>query len=172
MYDKVLSEVGNFRALQYRSPVFWLLLAMLVTQYFIVRPKSNTLALINSLNWTLPCMSYSNKKRSNTKTRWPSLCRALGRLLPERAVAGVRRDCRRRRTLPQRRENLPRLPSRPSRPSRPCGNGIGSPCTGRPSAGGSPGTCRPSTPQTARSGSCMMTATASGMICPARPGAN
>jgi len=33
LYDKVLSEVGNFRL-------------MLVTQYFIVRPKSNTLALI------------------------------------------------------------------------------------------------------------------------------
>jgi hypothetical protein len=28
---------------------------MLVTQYFIVRPKSNTPALIKSLNWTLPC---------------------------------------------------------------------------------------------------------------------
>jgi hypothetical protein len=45
--DKVLSEVGNFRP-------------MLVTQYFIVRPKSNTLALSKSLNWTLPCVSTSS----------------------------------------------------------------------------------------------------------------
>ena len=58
MYDKVLSEVGNFRAL------FWLLLAMLVTQYFIVRPKSNTLALINSLNWTLLCLASLSKVES------------------------------------------------------------------------------------------------------------
>ena len=44
--------------------------AVLVTQYFIVEPKSNTLAmaLINKLNWNLPCKKFKN---SSVKDRTP-----------------------------------------------------------------------------------------------------
>ena len=58
---------------------------MLVTQYFIVRPKSNTLALINSLNWTLPCY-YNQEEGSESR----NACKACPKVDGVQTTSGKR----------------------------------------------------------------------------------